>query len=87
MFFILNCIIKIPAIEDSSEIYKNRLIFSRFTKYAKINGPVISPGNLKAVRSAFVFPASPTEPISTEILLCEVRNVPDPKPAQIKIKF
>lgn len=73
--------------EDMSEIDKNIFIFSIFTKYAKRNGPVIKPGNLKAVRSAFVFPASPTEPISTEILLWDVTNVPDPNPAQINIKY
>ena len=40
-----------------------------FTKYAYKNGPINNPGNLKTVNIAFVFPASPRLPISTEILL------------------
>ena len=66
---------------------KKKVIFPKFTKQAKINGPKIRPGNLKAVNIAFVLPASPTFPISTEILLCDVKNVPEPNPAKINIKF
>ena len=34
-----------------------------------------------------MLPASPTVPISTEILLCDVTNVPEPNPAKINIRF
>ena len=50
-------------------------------------GTIIKTGTLKAVSIALVFPASPTSPSSTAKLLCEVLNIPRPKPANIKIRF
>ena len=76
-----------PANEEANEAIRKKFIFSTFTKYAKIKGPKSNPGSLKAVSIAFVFPASPTVPISTEILLWEDINVPAPNPANINIKF
>lgn len=78
---------EIPSSDDPKDTNKKEVIFPKFTKYANINGPKIRPGNLNAVNIAFVLPASPTFPISTEILLCDVTNVPEPNPAKINIRF
>ena len=51
------------------------------------NGAKIKIGTLKAVSIALVFPASPTSPNSTAKLLCEVLNIPSPRPANINIRF